>query len=96
MDVGSGLKLDLGADYSWQSEVQYDLSTSANTIQSAYGIVNMTVALSNPSAGWRLTLLGKNLSNKTYAAYLHNGANTQRAVPRDFERYFGINARLDF
>lgn len=96
MDVANGLKLDLGTDYSWQSDVQYDLSRSTNTIQPAYGIVNMTVALSDPTAGWRVTLLGKNIWDKEYAAYLHNGATTQRAVPRDFERYFGINARFDF
>lgn len=96
MNVGNGLKLDMGLDYSWQSEIQYDLSRSLNTLQPAYGIVNMTVALSNPVSGWRVTLLGKNLTDKVYSAYLHNGANTQRAVPRDFERYFGINARLDF
>lgn len=96
MDVGSGLKLDLGADYSWQSKVQFDLSTSTNTLQAAYGIVNMSVALSNPAGGWRVALLGKNLGDRSYAAFFLSGANTQRSVPRDDQRYFGINARLDF
>ena len=96
MDVGSGLKLDLGADYSWQSEVQFDLSTSTNTIQPSYGIFNMTIALSSPAAGWRFAVLGKNLGDKSYAAFLGAGANTQRSVPRDDQRYFGVNARLDF
>ncbi len=96
MDVGNGLKLDLGTDYSWQSEVQYDLSISTNTIQPSYGIVNMSIALSNPAAGWRVALLGKNLGDRSYAAFLGAGANTQRSVPRDDQRYFGINARLDF
>ena len=96
MDVGNGLKLDLGTDYSWQSEVQYDLSISTNTIQPSYGIVNMSIALSSPAAGWRVALLGKNLGDRSYAAFLAAGANTQRSVPRDDQRYFGINARLDF
>ena len=96
MDVGSGLKLDLGADYSWQSEVQFDLSRSTNTLQPSYGIVNMSVALSSPAAGWRVALHGKNLADKSYAAFLLSGANTQRSVPRDDQRYFGISARLDF
>ncbi len=96
MDVGNGLKLDLGADYSWQSEVQFDLSTSTNTIQPSYGIFNMTIALSSPAAGWRFAVLGKNLGDKSYAAFLASGANTQRSVPRDDQRYFGVNARLDF
>ncbi|MEQ1515485.1 MAG: TonB-dependent receptor, partial [Usitatibacteraceae bacterium] len=96
MDVANGLRLDLGADYSWQSEVQYDLSIATTTIQPAYGIVNMSVALSSPAAGWRVALLGKNLTDRSYAAFLGAGANTQRSVPRDDQRYFGINARLDF
>ena len=96
MDVGNGLKLDIGADYSWQSEVQFDLSIATTTIQPSYGIVNMSVALSSPGGGWRLALLGKNLADKSYAAFLAAGANTQRSVPRDDQRYFGINARLDF
>ena len=96
MDVGNGLRLDLATDYSWQSEVQYDLSIATNTIQPSYGIVNMSVALSSPSAGWRVALLGKNLGDRSYAAFLGAGANTQRSVPRDDQRYFGISARLDF
>jgi len=95
-DVGNGLRLDLATDYSWQSEVQYDLSIATNTIQPSYGIVNMSIALSNPAAGWRVALLGKNLGDRSYAAFLGAGANTQRSVPRDDKRYFGINARLDF
>ena len=96
MDVGNGLRLDLGTDYSWQSKTQFDLSIATNTIQPSYGIVNASIALSSPTAGWRVALLGKNLADKSYAAFLGAGANTQRSVPRDDQRYFGINARLDF
>ncbi len=96
MDVGNGLRLDLGTDYSWQSKTQFDLSIATNTIQPSYGIVNASIALSSPTAGWRVALLGKNLADKSYAAFLGAGANTQRSVPRDDQRYFGVNARLDF
>jgi iron complex outermembrane recepter protein len=96
MPLGNGLKLDLGTDYSYQTRTQFDLSTSLNTVQPAYGIVNASVALSSAASGWRVALLGKNLADKSYAAFLLPGANTQRSVPRDDQRYFGINARLDF
>ncbi len=89
-------RIDLGADYSWSSKVQFDLSTSANTIQPSYSIYNASIALSQPGKGWRVALIGKNLGDKSYAAFLLPGANTQRSVPRDDERYFGVNARLDF
>lgn len=96
MKVGNGLNLDIGADYNWQSDVQYDLSISPNTIQPDYAIVNATIALSSGVGGWRVAILGKNLGNQSYASFLLPGANTQRSVPRDDQRYFGINARLDF
>ncbi len=95
MQVGA-FRVDMATDYSYSSKVQFDLSTSANTIQPAYGIYNASIALSRPGSGWRVALIGKNLGDKSYAAFLLPGANTQRSVPRDDERYFGVNARLDF
>jgi len=95
-NVGSGLRLDIGADYTYSSAVQYDLATSANTIQPSYGIYNATLSLSDPSKGWRITVIGKNLADKSYSSFLLPGANTQRSVPRDDQRYFGVSARYEF
>lgn len=97
IELSSGLQLELGTDYNWQSEVQYDLSQTPDTIQGSYGIWNASVALSDPAQGWRVALLGKNLADESYASFLQqaNGA-LYRAVPRDDERYFGVNARWDF
>jgi iron complex outermembrane receptor protein len=94
--VMAGRRFELGADYTWQSATQFDLSTSPNTIQPAYGIVNMYVALADRAKGWRVAIIGKNLGDKSYAQQLLPGANTQRSVPRDDERYWGVNARLEF
>ena len=95
-NVGSGMRLDIGADYTYSSAVQYDLATSANTIQPSYGIYNATLSLSDPSKGWRITVIGKNLADKSYSSFLLPGANTQRSVPRDDQRYFGVSARYEF
>lgn len=95
--IGSGLTLDVGGDYNWQSKVLFDITQAPDTYQSAYGIFNATVAVSDAGKGWRVAILGKNLANKSYAAALATGgAFIVRAVPRDDRRYFGINARLDF
>jgi iron complex outermembrane recepter protein len=95
-NVGSAMRLDMGVDYTYSSETQYDLSISPLTIQPKYGIYNLNMALSDPAKGWRVGLVGKNLGNKSYASFLLSGANTQRSVPRDDQRYWGINARLEF
>ena len=93
----NGLYVDLSADYSWQSKVQYDLFQSPNAIQGAFGLFNASIALSSPVHGWRVALVGKNLTDKSYATNLINNTGyVTRAVPRDDQRYFGINFRKDF
>ncbi len=97
MALNEGTVLDLGADYNWQSKVQYELTQSPDAVQAAYGILNATIALSDPSKGWRVAVLGKNLANKSYSSILATGGTYYvRAVPRDDKRYFGINFRYDF
>lgn len=97
IELGNGFIIDLGTDYNWQSEVQYDLSQTPDTIQDSYGIWNATIALSDPDKGWRVALLGKNLADESYASFLQQAnGGLYRAVPRDDERYFGVNARWDF
>ncbi|MBD8495951.1 TonB-dependent receptor [Pseudomonas syringae] len=95
--LDNGLDIELSSDYSWQSEVQYDISQNPDTRQGAYGIWNASVALADYDAGWRVALLGKNLADKSYSPMLATGGNyIYRAVPRDDERYFGVQLRKDF
>ena len=42
-NVGNGLRLDMGADYTYSSAIQFDLSTSTTTIQFSYGIFTANV-----------------------------------------------------
>lgn len=95
--LDSGLSLTLGTDYNWQSEVQYDIAQSPSAIQGAYGIWNASVALSDKQNGWRAALLAKNIGDKSYASFLGTGGSyVNRVVPRDDERYFGIDLHKDF
>ena len=93
----NGLDIELGTDYNWQSEVQYDISQNPDTKQGAYGIWNASVALADYNQGWRVALLGKNLADKSYSSVLASGSGyIYRSVPRDDERYFGVQVRKDF
>ncbi|WP_286915951.1 MULTISPECIES: TonB-dependent receptor [Pseudomonas] len=95
--LANGLDVELGTDYSWQSEVQYDISQNPDTKQGAYGIWNASIALADYTNGWRVALLGKNLADKSYSPMLASGSGyIYRAVPRDDERYFGVQLRKDF
>ncbi len=94
--MSGGLSVDYGVDANWQSKVNFDLQQQPDSVQGAYGIVNATLAL-NSTAGWRVALLAKNLGNRSYATFVQNSGNhINRYVPRDDQRYFGVNLRYDF
>jgi iron complex outermembrane receptor protein len=91
----SVLDVDIETDYNWQSSTQYQLSETPLTIQPAYGIWNASVAVLNPHDGWTLRVLVKNIANQPYSSYLATGnegsTGVVRWVPRDDQRYFGVN-----
>jgi iron complex outermembrane receptor protein len=95
--LDNGLDVELSTDYNWQSEVQYDISQNPDTKQGAYGIWNASVALADYNNGWRVALLAKNLTDKSYSPLLASGTGyIYRAVARDDQRYFGVQLRKDF
>jgi len=94
--LSSGRELEFHTNYFWQSKEQYSLPQSASTLQGGYGILNASVGL-NFSDGWRIALIGKNLLNKSYVESMAAGTGyVAIAVPRDADRYFGVQLRKDF
>jgi len=94
VDIGS-MRLNVGLDYTHQSDTQYDLTVATTSIQPSWDIFNATLAISDSDGDWRVGLVGRNLADESYSTnLLPNG--TQRGVPRDDERYFGIQARFNF
>ena len=87
----------LEADYGWQSRTQYSLGETQDTIQAPYGILNGSVSLIGRQ-GWRVQGLVKNILDQHYSSYLAYGnlGGVVRWVPRDDNRYFGIDVRKDF
>jgi iron complex outermembrane receptor protein len=94
--LGGKYAIDYGADVSWQSKTNFDLQQQPDSVQKEYTILNAAVALQS-SDGWRLALVGKNLTDQSYATFIQSsGTNINRYVPRDDRRYFGVQFRLDF
>jgi iron complex outermembrane recepter protein len=92
------LDVDVDTEYRWQSWVQYQLNQSPDTIQPAYGIWDASLGLIDSRDGWSARLLLKNILDQHYSSFLQDGnlAGVTRWVPRDDNRYFGINVRKDF
>jgi iron complex outermembrane receptor protein len=93
----AGLTLDYGVDASWQSKTMFDLQQQPDSYQPEYAIFNASVALQS-TAGWRLALVVKNLADTSYSTLVQNnpGPAITRYVPRDDQRYVGVNFRYDF
>jgi iron complex outermembrane recepter protein len=93
-------KLDvvLDSDYKWQSKVQYQLTEEADTIQGAYGIWDGSIGLHDAARGWRVSALVKNIADTHYSSYLAHGdlAGVMRWVPRDNDRYAGVEIQKTF
>ncbi len=89
--------VSFGVVYRWQSKTQYDISQTSDTIQPAYGIFDASIGLSDSKKGYTVALLGRNLTNESYASFIGTGGTyVYRWVPRDDQRYFGVNVRQDF
>jgi iron complex outermembrane receptor protein len=90
------LSLDWGLDASWQSKTNFDLAQQPDSFQKEYTIVNARVALQS-EAGWSLALVGRNLTDESYATLVQSSGNhINRYVPRDDQRYWGVTFRYDF
>jgi len=85
-----------------QSSVYY-AARDPQTFQKAYSIVNLNLGLRAEDKRWEVTGFVNNLFDKQYYPSLINnngswgGAMTTQAIlPRDFRRYAGIRASLNF
>ncbi|MEN9631180.1 MAG: hypothetical protein RJA10_4408, partial [Pseudomonadota bacterium] len=72
--LSAGLSLEFGMDANWQSKTNFDLQQQPDSVQKAYTIVNATVALQS-TAGWRVALLAKNLTDESYASFIQSSGN---------------------
>lgn len=89
--------------YQHQSEVNYDLSVNPLTIQRAYGVLNGSVAVTDPASQLKVTLYVNNLFDKSYNSFVadnfnfYSGAHVlSQAVSRNSQRYVGLRVKYEF
>lgn len=93
-EIGGGLRLWLSGAYTYTDDQFSDLG-QAGPIES-YGILNGSIGLGSADDRYRLTLIGRNLTDESYIL-LNTSAGQRLHIPRDADRYFGISfsAKLD-
>ncbi len=97
LPITDGLAVELQTDASYKTKTQYAITQNPDTVQPAYGIWNASIALIGGER-WELRALVKNILDQHYANYLVYGttAGVVRYVPRDNDRYVGLNARIRY
>jgi outer membrane receptor protein involved in Fe transport len=62
--VGKGLELGYDLFYYWVDDLHFKLTNDPLDTQEAYGKINASVSLGSPADGWRVSLIGKNLTDE--------------------------------
>jgi iron complex outermembrane receptor protein len=97
--LSDSLDLDVDTDYRWQSPMSFQLILTSDMTQPAYGIWNASLGLIGTHNGWSVHVLVKNILDQHYSTNLQDGnlgGGVVRWVPRDNNRYAGINVHKDF
>ncbi len=110
-NVGANWKIETGGMFDVELGTQVSLtgdqvsSLEANPVTrrqitiDGYSIVDANVALVDRDAGWRLNFFVRNLFDESYATLLTPGGpggSIRYLLPRDVDRYFGVNMRVAF
>ena len=84
---------------SYQGTSFADLNEPAALRIPGYTTVDLTVAVRDESDRFRIALVGRNLADKSFTVLKTGGGPggaPRLQIPRDAERYFGIQARFNF
>jgi iron complex outermembrane receptor protein len=83
--------------------MNFALSGDPQTIQKAYGILNLTAGIRDPDSHYEVVAFVNNVFNKQYYANIFDQATTynsqtanQVILPRDFKRFAGVRASYSF
>lgn len=93
-DVDAGpVKLYLSSDWHHVSKQYSDLGESGPI--DPYGIWNASLGVSDPEDKYRLTFMVRNILDDSYVL-LNTTAGQRLMIPRDADRYAGVNLRVRF
>jgi iron complex outermembrane receptor protein len=103
IETGGFANIELGSQVSLTSDQVSSLEANPVTRQAitvdGYMIVDANIAFVDPNGVWRVNLFGRNLTDESYATLIGSGGPGgayRYLLPRDVDRYFGVNLRLNY
>jgi iron complex outermembrane receptor protein len=83
-------------DYSWRSNVQWDVLQNPQAIEGAYGLLGASLGLKSPGDKYYLKVYGKNLTDKFHTEGISVGQAVTQFLPVDYRRIVGIDLAIKF
>ncbi len=101
--LSSKVELAMNGNFTWQSDVRFDLTGNPRTTQGAYGLANAAIGLQSPNETWHVSLFVNNLFNQDFVTQIIDDTSTRvdpfiilQQIPRNARRFFGARVRLKF
>lgn len=101
--IFSDVELALNGNYTWQSEVFFDLTNNPRTVQPAYGLANASIGLQDSDKNWQVSLYVNNLFDQAFVTQIIDDTSARvdpfillQQTPRNANRFFGVRARFGF
>ena len=101
--VSPKVELTMNGNFTWQSDVRFDLTGNPRTTQGAYGLANASIGLQDPNKAWHVSLFVNNLFNQAFVTQIIDDTSTRvdpfillQQIPRNARRFFGVRMRLGF
>ncbi|MDC0602498.1 TonB-dependent receptor [Aliiglaciecola sp.] len=90
-----GMDVIFNSSYVYTDEINSGGPGTEGPFLPSYGILNASVAFSFDDDAYRISLIGKNLTDKSYVTTF-SGDGFRYQIPRDASRYFGVQLRMNF
>ncbi|MFO0335935.1 MAG: TonB-dependent receptor [Pseudomonadota bacterium] len=85
--------------YAYTDDQFADLNENPITLIPSFSTVDLSIAFASKDDRYRLTLVGRNLTDESFAALVSTGGPggaPRLQIPRDADRYFGAQFRVNF
>jgi iron complex outermembrane recepter protein len=103
LETGGFADIEVGGQLALTSDQVSSLEANPATRRAitidGYAIVDANIALVDPNGVWRVNFIGRNLTDQSYATLITPGGpggSFRYLLPRDVDRYFGVNLRFNF
>ncbi len=101
--LSAGAEFVLNGNYTWQSEVNFDITNNPRTVQPAYGLANAAIGVQSPNDTWHVSVFVNNLFDQDFVTQIIDDTSNRvdpfillQQIPRNASRFFGLRVRLGF